>query len=82
MSLYKSQLERVRGRLHEVGLLTRNQCLSQRPASRHRRAKELRSVVVSMCVSYQGLWCKKALEFLPGLFTLVRSVVLELSHAL
>jgi hypothetical protein len=32
MTEHKTQLERVRGRLHQVGHITRNQCLSQRPA--------------------------------------------------
>jgi hypothetical protein len=32
MTAHKSQLERVRSRLHSAGYITRNQCLSQRPA--------------------------------------------------
>ena len=32
MATHKTQLERVRGRLHEKGFITRNQCLSQYPA--------------------------------------------------
>ena len=32
MKPHKTQLERVRGRLHQTGYVTRNQCLSQFPA--------------------------------------------------
>jgi hypothetical protein len=32
MSAHKTQLERVRGRLHAAGYISRNQCLSQFPA--------------------------------------------------